>query len=84
MSAVAQADKLDVRPLTGALGAEVRGLDVATLDEEGFAAVHALLMQYSAIALHGQGHLTVPMLREFGMRWGKLDVHGFSAFRGVR
>ena len=84
MSAVAQADNAnwDVRPLTGVLGAEGRGVDVETLDDEGFAAVHALLLQYSAIALHGQGHLTVPKLREFGMRWGKLDVHGFRAFEG--
>ena len=82
MSTVAQAANLDVRPLTGALGAEVRGLDVETLDEEGFATVHALLLQYSALALHGQGHLTVPKLREFGMRWGELDVHGFTPFQG--
>ena len=82
MSAVVHAAALDVRPLTGALGAEVRGLDAAALDEESFAAVHALLLQYSAIALHGQGHLTVPGLRDFAMRWGKLDVHGFAPFQG--
>ena len=82
MSAVAQAANLDVRPLTGALGAEVRGLDVETLDDEGFAKVHELLLEYSALALHGQGHLTVPKLREFGMRWGELDVHGFTPFQG--
>ena len=69
---------LDVRPLSGALGAEVRGVDVADLDAEGFAAVHSLLMQYGAIALHGQEHLTDDQLREFGLRWGKLDVHGYS------
>ena len=69
---------LDVRPLSGALGAEVRGVDVAALDDDGFAAVHALLMQYSAIALHGQEHLTDDELRDFGLRWGKLDVHGYS------
>ena len=82
MSAVAQAANLDVRPLTGALGAEVRGVDVETLDEDGFATVHELLLKYSALALHGQGHLTVPKLRKFGMRWGKLDVHGFTPFQG--
>ncbi len=69
---------LDVRPLTGALGAEVRGVDVASLDADGFAAVHALLMEHSAIALHGQEHLTDDELRVFGLRWGKLDVHGYS------
>ena len=69
---------LDVRPLSGALGAEVHGVDVSALDDAGFAAVHALLMQYSVIALHGQERLTDDGLREFGLRWGKLDVHGYS------
>ncbi len=68
----------DVRPISGALGAEVRGVDIAHLTDDGFAAVHALLMQYSAIALHGQAHLTDDQLREFGQRWGRLDVHGYS------
>ena len=71
-------DRYDVRPLSGALGAEVRGVDVANLDDDGFAAVHALLTRYSAIALHGQENLTDDGLRQFGMRWGKLDVHGYS------
>ena len=74
----AGATRLDVRPLTGALGAEVRGIDVASLDDDGFATVHALLMRYSAIALHGQEHLTDDELRAFGLRWGKLDIHGYS------
>ena len=71
-------DRYDVRPLSGALGAEVRGVDAANLDDDGFATVRALLLQYSAIALHGQESLTDDELREFGMRWGKLDVHGYS------
>ncbi len=69
---------LDVRPLSGALGAEVRGVDIADLDDDGLAQVHSLLLQYSAIALHGQAHVTDDQLREFGMRWGKLDIHGYS------
>ena len=72
------APDLDVRPLSGAMGAEVRGIDVASLDDGGFATVHALLMQYSAIALHGQAHLSDDELRAFGLRWGKLDIHGYS------
>jgi len=68
----------EVRPLSGALGAEVRGVDVASLDADGFAAVHALLMRYGAIALHGQQQLSDDQLREFGLRWGRLDVHGYS------
>ena len=32
---------LDIRPLSGALGAEVRGLDLRNLDDAGFEAVQA-------------------------------------------
>lgn len=82
MTAVAQYADLDVRALSGALGAEVRGIDVTSLDENGFTTVHTLLLEYGVLALHGHAHLTVSQLREFGMRWGKLDVHGFAPFEG--
>lgn len=69
---------IEVRPLGGALGAEVRGADLATLDEEGFDAIHSLLLKYSVLAIHGQEHLDDDGLREFGQRWGELDIHGYS------
>ena len=69
---------LDVRPLSGALGAEVRGLDLATLDDDGFALIHTLLMEYSVLAIHGQSHISDSELHAFGTHWGKLDVHGYS------
>ncbi len=69
---------LEVRPLSGAMGAEIRGVDIAKLDDEGFRTVHSLLMEYSAIALHGNAHLNDDQLREFGQKWGELDVHGYS------
>ena len=82
MTDTAQHPDLDIRALSGALGAEVRGIDLTSLDAADFANLHALLMEYGALALHGQAHLTVPQLREFGMRWGDLDVHGFAGFEG--
>lgn len=69
---------LDIRPISGALGAEVRGLDLKDLDDAGFETVHSLLMQYSVLAVHGQAHLTDEDLRNFGLLWGELDVHGYS------
>ena len=69
---------LDVRPLSGALGAEMYGADIASLDDDGIAAIRGLLLEYSALALHGQAHVTDAQLREFGLRWGELDVHGYS------
>lgn len=69
---------IEVRPLSGAMGAEIRGIDLANLDDEGFEVVRSLLLEYCAIALHGNEHLSDGQLRDFGMRWGELDVHGYS------
>ena len=85
MSAVEQAADLDVRPLTGALGAEVRGLDVGDPRRRGFrhrARVAAGIQRSSHYT--DRDILRCPKLREFGLRWGKLDVHGFTAFPGLR
>lgn len=71
-------DELDIRPLSGALGAEVRGIDLKQLDESDFETIHSLLMQYSVLAIHDQAHLSDDDLRDFGLRWGELDVHGYS------
>ncbi len=78
LSEIVEELELDIRPLSGAMGAEIRGIDIAALDDDGFAVVRSLLLEYCAIALHGNEHLTDHQLREFGMRWGELDVHGYS------
>ena len=41
-------------PLSGSLGAEIRGVDVASLDEAGFAEAHAALLEYGVVAFRGQ------------------------------
>lgn len=69
---------IDVRPMTGALGAEIRGLDLNELDDAAFDQLHQLLLQYSVLAVHGQAHMSDEDLHAFGSRWGKLDVHGYS------
>lgn len=78
LSEIVEELELDVRPLSGAMGAEIRGIDIAALDDDGFSVVRSLLLEYCAIALHGNENLTDHQLREFGMRWGELDVHGYS------
>jgi taurine dioxygenase len=78
MSIVEKQDQLTVRPLTGAGGAAVWGLDITKLDEAGYTQVNDLMLEYGAIALHGQAHATVEDLRGFGLHFGDLDVHGFS------
>ena len=78
MSIVEQQQQLTVKPLTGAGGAAVWGMDITTLDDAGYEQVNDLMLQYGAIALHGQAHASLEDLRTFGQHFGELDVHGHS------
>lgn len=60
---------LRVRPLTGALGAEVTGLDLRTLDDETFAELHAAALDHGVLCIRGQA-LGFPELEAFTERWG--------------
>ncbi|MEU6129985.1 TauD/TfdA family dioxygenase [Saccharopolyspora sp. NPDC047091] len=77
MVAPAQDTGLQVRPISGALGAEVRGIDLNDLSDETFAQVHALLLEHlvlffpEAAGLGPQAHI------DFGKRLGELEVHPF-------
>jgi len=44
----------DVKPLAGALGAEVMGLDLRMLDDAGFAAVHQAFLQHQVLVFRDQ------------------------------
>ena len=78
MNMAVKHDPVTVKPLTGAGGAAIWGLDITTLDDAGHRRVNDLMLQYGAIALHGQAHASVEQLRAFGLHFGELDVHGFS------
>ena len=82
MSAIAQEMQLQIKPVTGALGAEVWGIDIANLDDSGVDRVNELILEYGALSLHGQEHISTEQLREFGLRFGKLDVHGYARTAG--
>ena len=45
---------MDVRPIAPALGAEIIGIDVKTLDAEGFAAVERVFHDRSVIVMRDQ------------------------------
>lgn len=82
MSTTQTRDEVMVQPLTGAGGAAIRGIDIADIDDDGCRRVNGLILEYGAIALHGQAHVTVDELRAFGQRYGTLDVHGYSPTSG--
>lgn len=61
-----------VRPLTGHIGAEVRGLDLARpLDDAGFAFVRKLLRDHMVLVFRDQ-ELTPDRMKEFAGRFGPL------------
>src|SRR5262245_24080285 len=67
---------LDVRPVSGALGAEVRGVRLGQLDEQEFAAVRAALLEHLVLFFPDQ-HLEPDEHIAFAQWWGELEVHPF-------
>jgi len=65
---------IDVVPLSGSLGAEVRGVDLASLGAGGFEAVHAAFLEHHVLAFRDQ-KLTPKQQIAFGRRFGELHVH---------
>lgn len=65
---------LDVIPLTGTLGAEVRGLDLReTLDDDTIAALRAALLSFRVLFFREQP-LATAQLVAFGQRFGPLTA----------
>lgn len=63
-----------VRQVGGALGAEVRGLDLAKpLDPESVAALKTAFLKYHVLVIPGQGHITPEQLSAFASCWGPLQ-----------
>jgi len=60
--------------LSGALGAEVRGLDLAHLSDEQFAAIRAAFLEHHVLVFREQ-RLTPEQQIAFGQRFGELHVH---------
>ena len=67
---------IEVEPYAGALGAEVRGVDLATLDDETFADVHRAWLEHQVLFFHDQD-LSAPEMVAFGHRFGPLHVHPY-------
>lgn len=68
---------LDARPISGALGAEVHGVDLEHLTDDVFEQVHALLMAHLVLFFPDAAGLTPEAHKAFGRRLGELEVHPF-------
>ncbi len=64
----------EVRRLSQALGAEVRGVDLARLDDARIAHIRALLLEHLVVFFPEQ-HLSLDEHVAFGRRFGELEIH---------
>ncbi|SDF32642.1 taurine dioxygenase [Lentzea fradiae] len=67
--------ELDVRPLTGALGAEIRGVTLAEVDDALFEQIHQLLLEHLVLFFRDAAGLSPADHKAFGSRFGPLEVH---------
>jgi taurine dioxygenase len=88
----AQAGTIAIKPLTGALGCEISGAQVADVDEAIFADIQQAFLDHSVLVFRDQ-ELTQEQFAQFGKRFGKLedepfvpgkaDVPGVYLFKGA-
>ena len=45
---------MELRPISGAIGADISGIDLASLGPRSFEALHKALLDYVVISIHGQ------------------------------
>lgn len=64
------------RQLSGAVGLELRGLDLRSLDDAAIAAFRAMLVEHHVLVVRDQT-LTPAEQISFGRRFGDLDTHPF-------
>ncbi len=69
--------RISVTPVSGALGAEIGGVDLASdLDDATVAEIRQAFLAHHVLFFHGQ-ELTPDTLMRFGRRFGELDTHPF-------
>ena len=68
---------VDARPVSGALGAEVHGVDLENLTDDVFEQVHALLLEHLVLFFPDAAGLSPEAHKAFGRRFGQLEVHPF-------
>jgi alpha-ketoglutarate-dependent taurine dioxygenase len=68
---------LSVRPIAGALGAELEGVRLAHLNEAAFAAVQAAFLQHQVLFFRNQ-EITRDQQRGFAPWFGTLNIHPFE------
>ena len=69
-------DQLDVHPVAGNIGAEVRNISLsADLSDEIIQQIENALVKYKVLFFRRQHHLTDETHQAFGARFGKIVAH---------
>jgi alpha-ketoglutarate-dependent taurine dioxygenase len=87
-NSAALAKHIEVRPLAAAMGAEIVGVDCATVTDEAFAEIEAALFRHKMIFFRGQQHMTHGDQSAFSRRFGPFAedayTHGVRGFPEVQ
>ena len=72
-----KSNSIEVRPIAGALGAEICGIDLSeSLSDEQFDTVHRAFLDHQVIFFRDQA-LDPGSHKELGRRFGDLNIHGY-------
>src|SRR2546425_9581985 len=71
---------VEIRRMGPQIGVEVRGVDVKTLDDEGFAPIYQAWLDYNILCVRGQD-LTIPDFIRYSERFGPVTPHPSKATR---
>ncbi len=67
---------LEAIPLSGALGAEIKGADLRRVDDDTFDKIHRILLDYGVIYFREQ-EITPAQQLAFAKRWGEPHFHPY-------
>lgn len=67
---------LQANPLSGTIGAEITGVDLAALDDTTFDGIHRALLDHGVICFRDQ-KLTPDQQLAFAARWGDIHLHPY-------
>jgi taurine dioxygenase len=68
--------RIEVEPSSGALGAEIAGVDLAALDDATFAEIHHAWLEHQVVFFRDQ-HITPAQQEAFARRFGALEPYPF-------
>jgi len=69
-------DRIEVRPLAGSLGAEIRGVDVRRMDNQTWSEVHQAFLEFQVVAIRDQ-QLLPDDIMSISRRFGEPNFYPF-------